>query len=261
MLMVIGMLCLYLLAKGELSTQLFSISPQDMLTLAISGVIGIWFGDMMIFLTVDRLGPRRTSILFATNAPMQVILGVLFLGETITPVQMLGCVCVMSGAYCAIVFGKRASQIHQWETVTGLLAVGVLYGLGSGLGQAIGALIAKPIMDKGTSPEASVIIRGTAALIVFWACLTLPFPNQRLKRPLTPRIVGLMFISGMLGMSIGMSLLLYAMGKGDLGKVAILSSLSPVLLLPMLWIKTRERPAMGAWTGAALAVLGVVLLG
>lgn len=253
-------LCLYLLVRGELSAQLFSISAHDMWLLALSGVVGIWFGDMMIFFSMDRLGPRRTSILFASNAPMQVILGMLFLGETMTPLQVLGCVLVMIGAYCAIVYGKRASQVHQWEAVTGLLAVGVMFGLASGLGQAVGALIAKPVMDKGISPEAAVIIRGGASLLILWACLALKLPQQRAKNPLTPMMFLWTFISCTLGMSIGMSLLLYAMGNGDLGKVAILSALTPVLLLPMLWVKTRERPALGAWIGAILAVLGVTLL-
>lgn len=260
MMTVVMTLCVYLLIRGDLSAQLFSINSHDVLLLALSGVIGIWFGDMMIFLTLDRLGPRRTSILFASNAPMQVILGMLFLGETMTMLQIAGCVLVMVGAYCAIVYGKRASQVHQWEAVTGLLIVGVLFGLGSGLGQAVGALIAKPVMDKGTSPEAAVIIRGSASLVVLWACLALRLPKQRAKKPLTPAIFLRTFISCTLGMTIGMSLLLYAMGNGDLGKVAILSAMTPVILLPMLWIKTKEFPALGAWIGAMLAVLGVALL-
>jgi hypothetical protein len=32
------------------------------------------------------------------------------------------------------------------------------------------------------------------------------------------------------------------------------------MMLPLLWITTRERPAMGAWAGAALAVIGTTLL-
>lgn len=260
MLVVVSTLFAYLLVRGEVSAQLFSIPLHDMWLLALSGVIGIWLGDMMIFLTLDRLGPRRTSILFASNAPIQVILGTIFLGETMTTLQIFGCVLVMSGAYCAIVYGKRASQIHQWETVTGLLIVGVLLGLGSGLGQAVGALIAKPVMDKGVSPEAAVILRGSAALFILWICLVLRLPKQRAKNPLTPTILLWTFLSCTLGMSIGMSLLLYAMGNGDLGKVAILSATTPIVLLPMLWIKTKERPALGAWIGALLAVLGVVFL-
>lgn len=260
MTIVVATLCIYLLLRGELATQLFAIPNDDILLLALSGVVGIWFGDMMIFLSMDRLGPRRTSVLFASNAPMQVVLGMLFLGETMTGLQIIGCALVMVGAYCAIVYGKRASQVHQWEAVTGLLMVGVLFGLASGLGQAVGALIAKSVMDKGTAPEAAVIIRGAAALVILWACLALRLPKQKPKKPLTPIIFLWVFISCTLSMSIGMSLLLYAMGNGNLGKVAILSAMTPVLLLPMLWVKTRERPALGAWAGAILAVLGVVFL-
>ena len=33
-----------------------------------------------------------------------------------------------------------------------------------------------------------------------------------------------------------------------------------VLILPMIWLRTGERPAAGAWLGAALVVAGMALL-
>jgi drug/metabolite transporter (DMT)-like permease len=42
--------------------------------------------------------------------------------------------------------------------------------------------------------------------------------------------------------------------------VAVLSSTSPVLVLPLLWMTSRERPAAGAWLGATVAVLGTALI-
>ena len=38
------------------------------------------------------------------------------------------------------------------------------------------------------------------------------------------------------------------------------SATSPALILPMLWLRTGERPAAGAWAGAALVVVGMGLL-
>ena len=44
--------------------------------------------------------------------------------------------------------------------------------------------------------------------------------------------------------------------KADLpfGVVAILSSVTPVLVLPILWWQLRRAPAWGAWLGAGLTV-------
>ena len=63
-----------------------------------------------------------------------------------------------------------------------------------------------------------------------------------------------------IGMVIGQSLVLYALGEGDAGITTILSSTTPVLLLPALWVITRKPPALGAWIGAGLSVLGTSLL-
>jgi len=44
------------------------------------------------------------------------------------------------------------------------------------------------------------------------------------------------------------------------GMVAILSSVTPILVLPLLWIFMRRPPARGAWLGAALTVTGTSLI-
>lgn len=259
MLFAVITLIIYLVLTGQLSL-LSSISLDNLLILILSGVVGIWFGDLMIYITVDRLGPRRTSVLFALNAPMQVLLGMIFLGETMSFIEFVGCVFVMTGAYCAIVFGKRVSQVHKWEDIKGSLFAGVLFGLGSALGQALGAFIVKPVMETGIAPEVATLIRCFSALVLFYICFVLPIPNQSMKTKPNVLIISQVVISEFLGMLIGMSLLLYAMANGDLGRVAIFSALAPVLMLPLIWITTKERPALGAWVGSCLAVLGIILL-
>jgi drug/metabolite transporter (DMT)-like permease len=42
--------------------------------------------------------------------------------------------------------------------------------------------------------------------------------------------------------------------------VAILSSVSPVLVLPLLWLRLGRAPAPGAWLGAGFTVLGTALV-
>jgi drug/metabolite transporter (DMT)-like permease len=61
-------------------------------------------------------------------------------------------------------------------------------------------------------------------------------------------------------MGVGMTLILLALKYGDVGTVGILSSVSPVLVLPLLWLRLGRAPARGAWLGAGLTVLGTVLV-
>lgn len=53
---------------------------------------------------------------------------------------------------------------------------------------------------------------------------------------------------------------MYALSAGDAGITTILSSTTPVLLLPALWVLTRKPPTVGAWIGAVLSVIGTALL-
>jgi drug/metabolite transporter (DMT)-like permease len=61
---------------------------------------------------------------------------------------------------------------------------------------------------------------------------------------------------------LGMALVLtrQTLQEGQAGIVAIFSSVSPIVILPLLWLIYRRRPAAGAWIGAALAITGTALI-
>ena len=67
-------------------------------------------------------------------------------------------------------------------------------------------------------------------------------------------------LSGILGMAIGMSLLLWAIKLAPLGTVAILSATTPVILLPVLWLTTKKRPTPLSAIAAVLVVAGTAML-
>jgi drug/metabolite transporter (DMT)-like permease len=57
-----------------------------------------------------------------------------------------------------------------------------------------------------------------------------------------------------------MSFLMAALARGDVGIVTTLSSTTPILILPMVWVAYRRLPGPLAWVGAALAVAGTALI-
>ena len=72
--------------------------------------------------------------------------------------------------------------------------------------------------------------------------------------------LGYTFASAAMGMTLGMTLILKALQNGSAGMVGMLSSVTPVMLLPLLWWVYRRRPALGGWCGAVLTVAGCVLI-
>jgi len=199
---------------------------------------------------------------FTTNAPMAAIIGAVLFDEAWTTSGLLGTLLIVTGVGLAVVFGTRPGQSHRWEEIVGAPWVAFGWALLGALGQAVGAIMVKPVFDAGAGTYGVAAARVAIATPVLWM-IARPMDrvaNSENREALTPRLWGILAVSGLFGMVIGMTLLLYAINNGDVGRATILSSTTPVMMLPLLWITTRQRPAVGAWAGASLAVVGTVLL-
>jgi len=236
------------------------LALHDTLLLVASGLIGIFVGDSLLFSALNRLGPRRSGIVFALNAPMAALLGWLFLGEMLSLPAIAGIAVCVLGVMLAILFGRKPGQSHALEDVKGPLWVGIALGLGAALGQAVGSVIARPLMAAGLDPFVASMVRVGVAGLCLSAFMMVPLQSIRQKNPLTWSIAAQTVGSGILAMGIGMTLLLFAFAGGKTGIVSTLSATSPAIVLPMLWFRTKERPAAGAWIGAGLVIGGMALL-
>lgn len=256
MVMVFAMLAGWTLISGGWT----SLSSAIAWPLILSGFIGIFIGDTALFLTMNRLGPRRTAVLFSLNAPLSVVLGWFVLGEALQPVVLLGVAITIIGVMLAIIYGKRKDQLHQWESITGALWVGVLLGLLAALSQAVGALIARPIMETGVDPVAASMVRVGVAALCLLAIGFYPHKALRPQTKFTIPLISQVALSGLLGMGVGMTLLLFALRGGEVGIITTLSATTPAMMLPILWWRTKEIPAAGAWAGAILVIIGSALI-
>ncbi len=249
----------------SLVTQRFNASLWLHVDLIIlSGVLGIFLGDTMLFTAVHRLGPRRTGVIFATNAPMSILLGWLFLNEHLSLNQLFACGLVLSGVVIAILFGKRQS-LHAWEQTKGKLSVGILMALGGALGQASGALLSKPALLDGADPIAVSALRVTTGAVALMLAYGLFYRHRQPEHAIPfsqltrQDFIGITALAT-IGMVIGMSVLVWGVGNANVGIVTTLSAVVPVLILPGLWITTGQRPTFGAWLGAILVVTGAALI-
>ena len=228
--------------------------------LVLSGVIGIFIGDTALFAAMNRLGPRRAGVLFATHSLFSVILAYFFLGETQWGWTLVGSSLLISGVMTAIFFGKRKTELHAWEANQSQLKSGIALGLLAALCQAVATLMLKPLMETDIDAVAASAVRMSTAFVLHQLIFMLGFKVARAYLPMTQKVFLLVLANAALSMVLGMTLILQALRHGDAGMVAVLSSVSPVLVLPLLWLVYRRSPAWGAWLGAALTVLGTVLI-
>lgn len=226
--------------------------------LALSGMVGILLGDTFNFAAVGRLGPRRAGAIFALNAPMAAILGWAILGESLEWRAALG-IALTAGGVALAVLGRTRTDAHRLEQLKGTLAAGALFGLGAALGQASGSLIARPVMAGGIDPWLASLVRVGASGAAMSVLAALP-GTPALPRPVTPAVWAMTLATALIGLLLGMTLFLYALKGPETGIVATLSATSPVIILPLLWLRTRQMPRPMAWAGAALAVAGLWLI-
>jgi len=237
-----------------------TINQEFLFTILLSGIIGVFLGDTLLFIALQKIGPRRNNILFSLAAPFTVILNIIFLHQIMSLINLIGCFVVFFGVVVAIAYGNSRDKSHRWEVVEGNIYLGISFGIMAALCQAIGLIMMKPILSMGADPIASASLRTAISFIFLSLTFFLNFNIFNQKDSLTIKIIGQSIISGFLGMALGMSLLLIALQKADAGIVATLSSTSPIMILLLIWLITKKMPTMGAWIGTILAIIGSGLI-
>ena len=237
-----------------------TINHEFLFTILFSGIIGIFLGDTLLFIALQKIGPRRNNILFSLAAPFTVILNIIFLNEIMSTINLIGCIIVFCGVVVAIAYGNSKDKNHRWEVVEGNIYFGVSLGIGAALCQAIGLIMMKPILTMGADPIASAALRTAISFVFLAFTFFLNYKIFNTKTNLNVKIVGQSILSGFLGMALGMSLLLIALKYADAGIVATLSSTSPIMILFLIWLLTKKIPTVGAWIGTVLAIIGSGLI-
>lgn len=238
--------------------------------LVASSLAGIVVASTSYFAAIYTAGPRVTALLFSLASPFALVFGYLAYGETISRHQAIGVVLILIGIVIAIGMRRRRPApmipLSDPEPVTaaapptpGPTTLGIALGVITALGQAVGSLLARPAMASGVEPFAAMAIRSGFAVLCFWAILVLPIGRSK-DKTFRPGDLGLAATAAFFGTALGMSLLMAALTTGNVGIVSTLSSMTPIVILPMVWLRTGQRPRIHAWVGAALAIAGTALI-
>ena len=106
--------------------------------------------------------------------------------------EILGCLTVFIGVIIAIAYGTSKTNEHRWEKIEGSINLGIILGILAALGQAIGIIIMKPILDKGADPIASAAIRTGISAVALSITYFFPYKifHSRLLHSLSPGPLG-----------------------------------------------------------------------
>ena len=138
--------------------------------------------------------------------------------------------------------------------------LGIALGIITALGQALGSLFARPAMEAGVEPFAAMAVRSGVAALFFLIVTLLPIAALHKPYSLQRTDLALALGSAFFGTALGMALLMGALATGSVGIVTTLSSMTPIMILPMVWIRSGVAPVKEAWFGAMLAVAGTAAI-
>ena len=234
-----------------------SISWNHWPSFGSSIVVGIILGNLTMIACLRRGGPRRTEMLLSLKAPIVAGMAYVMFGETLSGTDLFGALIILSGIYLAIAYG---SDSHSNDTPKSNIVVAIILGLLAAAFQGYGFLAMKPAMLAGTEPVAASAIRLTGAAFAVSVVALWPSKVLQSNHPMSPKLLGRTILPGFIGYGVSSSMLLYAYANIDAGVAAVLGSLSPVLVLPILWFVEGQRPRSQAVVGALLAILGTSLI-
>lgn len=237
---------------------LLTVDLTHWVALVISGLIGILCTNLAFTMAMRSGGPRRAEVLFTSSVVFSALFGYFFLGEVMNWQAILACVIAMAGVILAVLSEQTEGETHILERVEGSIWLVTGIGLLAGLGQALGLLILKQPIQEGLHPVAATTVR-------LWVCVAalIMYDMLRKKENIVSASPGLILkavIPGFMGYVVASSLLLYALTQRNTAEVVVLGSLSPVMILPLQWLITRQRLGLGAYVGGGLAVVGTCLL-
>lgn len=226
--------------------------------LGLSGIIGLALGDALLFQAFVWIGPRLPMLLMALVPIISTMIAWLFLGERLSPVEMVAVGLTVGGIFWVVsesqeTSGLQAERRRYW--------LGVLAGIGGALGQALGLVVSKKGMVGDFAPLAATLMRMLVAAAVVWAFTLLRGRAGRTLRALADRRASLAILGGAIaGPFLGVWLSLIAVKLTRVGIASTLMALSPILiLLPSIWI-FKERISLQSVVGTLVAIVGVMLI-
>ena len=226
--------------------------------IVLSSIIGIIIGDTFLFVCLKRLGPRRQALLFSMQIPFTIILAEIFLQTLPSITELIGCALIFSGILIAIQFNRTIPN-DDLENIQGNKYIGLFAGIGLALCQSIGIILMKPALQT-TDPIIVSYLRVLVAAVIMFGSLFFIKNNQLWEKMKNIKVTLFSIFLGFMGMGVGMTMLIYALKYGNPGVISTLSSTMPIMIIPILWVVTKNYAGHLAVVGATLTCVGAGII-
>jgi len=228
-----------------------------------SGIVGLVIGDGGLFAAYVTIGPRRAVLVMAL-APIFAILGAyVMLGEVIAQLALVGIVVTLTGIIIVVLESEERSG--EKGVSKKLRTYGFLFALIAAAGQGIGLVLSKKgielVSGMTLNPLSATLMRLILAASSIWLVLLVAGKWPQLRGAASNKEgISNVAAGAFLGPFLGITLSMVAVTYTQTGIAQTLMSLMPVLIIPTVWIRYRQRTSWRGMLGAVVAVIGVAML-
>ncbi len=231
--------------------------------LGISGAVGLAVGDLLGFTSLRILGARRQSVLSTIAPAAAAITAYFMLGEELSVKSMIGMGLSIAGVmYAMSAVQERTEVKHEGY---GSFATGVILAIGGSICQGSGLVLAKIGLQADGGNVAPFHATFMRMSVGFAATYILDVIRRAPHRPLREAFVDKtaarsMYLGTILGPIIGVTLSLVAASRLNVAVAQTIFSLIPFVVMGIATVVHKEPLHWRSVVGAAVAVVGIVLL-
>lgn len=218
--------------------------------LGLSGFIGFFLGDMLLFQSYMVIGSRTAALIMSLAPMLTAIIGWFFLDEILSAKNIIAIIVSVTGIMISISNRKMKLNIPL---------KGFLMAFGGAMGQAVGLILSKKGMGD-YDPVSATQIRAVFGLISFGILITIlgrwnkignAFVHTSAMKSVT---VGAFF-----GPFVGVALGLFAIQQTKTGIASTLMGLVPIFIIVPSAIMFKEKIRPQQVIGAIISIAGASL--
>ena len=234
-----------------------SLSTNETLILALSGIIGITIADVLFLISLNILGTSRSAIINTIYSPMVIMLAYFILDESLTFADIVGGLMILL-SILYLSFNQEKSNINNLNKglIIGILAYSLM---------ALGIIMVKPILNRfSNSIEMQlwiIILRLIPGTLLSYITMNLMMKKKEIILQLSnKKIWPIILLGSFLGTYVGFAMWVIGMAKTSASIASILNQTSTIFIAFFGWLILKETFSRKMMICFFISIIGAFII-
>ena len=234
-----------------------SLSTNETLILALSGIIGITIADVLFLISLNILGTSRSAIINTIYSPMVIMLAYFILDESLTFADIVGGLMILL-SILYLSFNQEKSNISNLNKglIIGILAYSLM---------ALGIIMVKPILNRfSNSIEMQlwiIIFRLIPGTLLSYITMSFMIKKKEIILQLSnKKIWPIILLGSFLGTYVGFAMWVIGMAKTSASIASILNQTSTIFIAFFGWLILKETFSRKMMICFFISIIGAFII-